>query len=193
LGLIPEKPVLNPLALSNDVLSALAQGNRSSTIGIIALNDIVPSGGITPKVRPLAFRATNQMYAFYPSSTSTASDLINVRDGHYAVWGNLHFFARTPGGVFPVDVQTVMDLLDGKEATSAVAKTRAIPKCAMQVSRDSDGGDFKLFTPVEPCGCFFEQEASGTAPPECKACSEETSATDCGPNMQCVFDFCEAK
>lgn len=190
LGLQTQKPVTTPKSGAGDVLSALAQANRSSAIGIIALNDIVATNGVMPKVRPLAFQAKGQDFAYYPNSTSTASDMINVRDGHYSVWANLHFFARKTGSDYAPNVKTVVGLLEGKDAVSAIAKLRAVPKCAMQVSRSSDQGDFSVYQPEQPCGCFFEQEASGTAPTSCKACS---AATDCGSDQQCVFGFCEAK
>jgi hypothetical protein len=193
LGLATQKPVSTPKAGAGDVLAALNTANRASAIGIIALNDIVPTNGVAPKVRPLAFKAKGQDFAYYPSSTSTASDMINVRDGHYAVWANLHFFARKSGADFAPNVKTVLDLLEGKDAVSAIAKVRAVPKCAMQVSRSADAGDFQLYSPTQPCGCFFEQQASGTAPASCKACTDATAATDCGATGQCVFGFCEAK
>jgi hypothetical protein len=192
-GLVTQKPVTTPKAGAGDVLSALNTANRSSAIGIIALNDIVPAAGVAPKVRPLAFKAKGQNFAFYPNSTSTANDMINVRDGHYAVWANLHFFARKTGGNYTPAVQTVLGLLEGQDAAAAVAKTRAVPKCAMQVARDSDGGDFKAYKPEKPCSCFFEQQASGTAPASCKACTADNAATTCGGDQQCVFGFCEAK
>jgi hypothetical protein len=194
LGLLPQKPVLTPKAGSKDVLGALDTSNRASAIGIIALNDIVATNGVAPKVRPLAFQAKGQDFAYYPNSTSTATDMINVRDGHYAVWANLHFFARKTGGDFAAPVKTILGLLAGQDATSAIAKIRAVPNCAMQVQRSIDAGDFSAFTPAQPCGCFYEQEASGgTAPATCKACTADNAATACGSDQQCVFGFCEAK
>ena len=193
LGLITQKPVSAPQAGAGAVLAALNTANRASAIGIIALNDIVPTNGVAPKVRPLAFRAKGQDFAYYPSSTSTASDLINVRDGHYQTWANLHFFARKDtAGDYSANVKKVLGLLEGKDAVAAVTKIRAVPNCAMQVSRSSDGGDFKLFTPAKPCGCFFEATASGTAPASCKTCLGDTDITTCGAG-QCVFGYCEAK
>ena len=194
LGLKPLRPVAMPATNAPAVLSGINGANRSSAIGILALNDIVPdSSGVAPKVRPLAFKAKDQDFAYYPSSTSTASDLINVRDGHYQTWANLHFFARKDtGGDYSPSVKKVLGLLEGKDAVAAVAKIRAVPSCAMQVSRTADGGDFKLYTPVAPCGCFFEATASGTAPTSCKTCTEGDGST-CGANGQCVFGYCEAK
>jgi hypothetical protein len=193
LGLATQKPVSTPKSGAGDVLAALNTANRASAIGIIALNDIVPTNGVAPKVRPLAFKSKGQDFAYYPNSSSTTSDMINVRDGHYSVWANLHFFVRKSGSDFAPKIKTVVDLLEAKDAVSAIAKIRAVPKCAMQVARDSDAGDFKAYTPAQPCGCFFEQEASGTAPALCKACTDATAATDCSASQQCVFGFCEAK
>jgi hypothetical protein len=193
LGLIPQKPVLLPKTGAKDVLGALDTSARSSAIGIIALNDIVPTNGVAPKVRPLAFAAKGQDFAYYPNSTSTASDMINVRDGHYAVWANLHFFARKVDGDYAPKVKAILGLLSGQDAVAAVAKIRAVPNCAMQVQRSADAGDFSSFTPTQPCGCFFEQQASGTAPATCKACTADNAATTCGASQQCVFGFCEAK
>jgi hypothetical protein len=193
LGLLPQKPVSTPQPKSKDVLGALNAANRASAIGIIALNDIVPTAGVAPKVRPLAFKAKGQDFAYYPNSTSTATDMINVRDGHYAVWANLHFFARKTGGNYTAAVKTVLDLLTQKDAVSAVAKIRAVPNCAMQVQRTADAGDFSAYKPDQPCGCFFEQAAGGTPPATCTACTADNAATACAANQQCVFGFCEAK
>jgi hypothetical protein len=206
LGLLPQKPVCVPAVPptvpptctnqksgSNDVLSALNGAARPSAIGIIALNDIVPIAGVAQKVRPLAFRAKGQDFAYYPNSTSTTSDMINVRDGHYAVWAHLHFFPRKVGNDYSPAVKTVLGLLEGQDAVSAVAKTRAVPDCAMQVNRSADAGDFTAYKPAKPCGCFFEHEASGVAPASCVTCTADTAATACGANGQCVFGFCEAK
>jgi hypothetical protein len=196
LGLLPGKPVTAGVqASAGAVLGALDTSPRSSAIGILALNDIVPTGTppVAPKVRPLAFRAKGQDFAYYPSSTSSASDLINVRDGHYAPWANLHFFARKTGGNYAPGVKVLLDLLEGQEAVSAVSKIRAVPTCAMQVSRSSDGGDFSAYKPAAPCGCFFEHEASGVAPASCKACTPQNVTTACSATEQCVFGFCEAK
>ena len=195
LGLITSRPVsIAQQTGAGVVLNLLNTSARSSAIGIIALNDIVATGNTAPAVRPLAFKAKGQDFAYYPSSTSTASDLINVRDGHYQTWANLHFLPRkTNNGAYSANVAAVMALLDNQATVAAVSKIRAVPKCAMQVSRASDGGDFSVFAPEKPCGCYFEQQASGTAPASCKTCTDATAATDCGSAAQCVFGFCEAK
>ena len=195
LGLVTSRPVTSAQQTgASAVLNLLNTSARASAIGIIALNDIVATGGTVPVVRPLAFKAKGQDFAYYPSSTSTASDLINVRDGHYQTWANLHFLPRkTNNGAYTTNVAAVIALLENQATVAAVSKIRAVPKCAMQVSRAADGGDFGAYVPAAPCGCFFEQQASGTAPTTCKTCTDATAATDCGSAGQCVFGFCEAK
>jgi hypothetical protein len=61
----------------------------------------------------------------------------------------------------------------------------------MKVSRKFDGGDLSLYTPKEPCGCFFESRVGpgNPAPPGCTAC--KTDAT-CGAG-KCRHEFCEAQ
>ena len=196
LGLITSKPVSTPAANTGAVLSGLTMNADAAAIGIVALNDLVSAqlnatAGSPISARPLAFRAYNQDFAYYTSSTATATDMINVRDGHYQTWANLHFLAhKNTGGDFSANVKAVLGLLETQQAIQAVAKIRAVPNCAMQVSRSSDGGDFSAYTPTKPCGCFFEASSSGTAPATCKTC---TADGDCGASGQCDFGFCEAK
>ncbi len=177
------------------LLAKINTSPRSSILGILALNDIVATGTppVQPKVRPLAFKAKGQDFGYYTSSTSTASDMINVRDGHYSPWANIHFFTNkdaTTGKASNANVQKVLDLIETQTAVTALAKARVVPQCAMQVSRTEDQGNFTAYKPAKPCGCFFEKEASGTAPASCTACTDDTA---CGSSGQCVYGFCEAK
>ncbi|WP_394820725.1 hypothetical protein [Pendulispora albinea] len=179
---------------SGQLLAKINSSPRSSVIGIIALNDIVPTGTppVQPNVRPLAFKAKGQDFGYYPSSTSTAVDLINVRDGHYAPWANLHFFTKKQDGkAADPNVRKILELLETKETVSTISKGRAVPACAMQVSRSTDMGDYAEYKPAKACGCFFEQEAGAPASASCKACSDDSGCS--GSNQQCVFGYCEAK
>ena len=67
-------------------------------------------------VRQLAFQAKGQECAYYPDSTSTALDKINVRQGRYAIWGPLHMIVDVDQNGQPVGqnnntaaVQTVIN------------------------------------------------------------------------------------
>ena len=103
----------------------------------------------------------------------------------------LAYFGDDPTRVYQLaQWLPVLELLDGKDTVSVIAKIRAVPKCAMQVQRSADAGDFSAYAPQKPCGCFFEQEASGVAPASCTTCSDDST---CGSAGQCVFGFCEKK
>ena len=196
LGLNPAKVASTTAAKSGDVLSGLQANSDAAAIGIVALNDLVAAkikSPSTTQIRPLAFKAKGQDFAYYTSGTATGTDMINVRDGHYQTWANLHFLAhKATAGDFSPNVKKVLGLLESQAAIQAMAGVRAVPTCAMQVSRSSDGGDFTAFKPTKPCGCFFEASASGAAPTSstCKAC---TADADCGASGQCDFGYCEAK
>ncbi len=64
---------------------------RDSAIGILAV-DLYDSD--RDNLRALAYRTSGQDCAYLPDSTQTSKDKQNVRDGHYPIWGPLHFFTR---------------------------------------------------------------------------------------------------
>ncbi len=51
-------------------------------------------------LRVLAFKAFGAKCGYLPDSTATSLDKRNVRDGHYPIWGPVHFMTRTTGA-FP--------------------------------------------------------------------------------------------
>ncbi len=50
-------------------------------------------------LRQLAFQQRGQKYGYLPDSSPQVSDKANVRDGHYPIWGAIHFYANTTAGV----------------------------------------------------------------------------------------------
>ncbi|HEY1585438.1 MAG TPA: hypothetical protein VGH63_07085, partial [Polyangia bacterium] len=60
--------------------------------------------------------------------------------------------------------------------------------CAMKVSRTIEGGDQALFSPTEPCGCYFEANVPGGST-TCTVCTDDTP---CGGG-KCRHGYCEAK
>jgi hypothetical protein len=88
-------------------------GHTNSTIGILS------TSGLIAGIKPLAFQATGQSCSWFPSSTSTANDLINVRQGRYEIWGPEHMVTAVDGSGKPtgqnngntVAVQTLIDAL----------------------------------------------------------------------------------
>src|SRR5262249_35814875 len=74
------------------------------------------------------------------------------------------------------------------DALATLMGVNLVPDCAMTVQRSKEGGDFSLYAPAEPCGCFFESVV-GTAPASCKTCNDDGP----GGSGKCRFGYCEAR
>jgi hypothetical protein len=48
-------------------------------------------------------------------------------------------------------------------ANILAVEARVIPRCAMRVTRTTDGGRLMPYQPANPCGCYFESHATGSA------------------------------
>jgi hypothetical protein len=77
----------------------------AATIGILSAEGVAgwnatAADSATP-IKILAFQANNQSCGYLPDSSATAFDKINVRQGRYAIWGPLHFLAKTTGTTTP--------------------------------------------------------------------------------------------
>lgn len=141
----------------------------------------------------LAFQARGQSCAYYTDSTKFAKDKRNVRDGHYAMWGPLHFYTRLEGngpneaaGAFAVRFsvpQLDQPLID------AIAKTSTTPLCAMKVTRDDEMGPMRPFDPSFHCGCYFDSLVGGAS-----SCTRCAGPQDC-PSSQpaCNYGYCETR
>ncbi|UJR81748.1 hypothetical protein [Sandaracinus amylolyticus] len=152
------------------------------------------------QVRTLAYQHYEQSCGYLPDSTATRFDKRNVRDGHYFLWSSYHFYAPVDGagqltnpltralvGYFTGEVETPEEL----PLLEITAQNGNIPECAMQVWRDTDMGPLYSYLPTAPCGCYYEEVATGTAPASCTACDE---ASDCtAPGSVCRFGYCEVR
>ncbi len=146
----------------------------------------------------LAYRAYKQYKAYYPDSTSTAFDKVNVRDGHYTVWSPTVYLQRV-SGITPVSARAayVIDLIAGRSAMPApnfnanlpVIHNGLVPDCAMQVKRSFEGGDLSRYQPAEPCGCYYESQVATT---QCRTCTTTPDCTASGGGV-CRNNFCEAR
>jgi hypothetical protein len=145
-------------------------------------------------VRTLAYQHTGQSCGYWPDTNADASDKANVRSGLYYLWGQLHFYAKVAGGVV-IDENTrkVVDWFTGKNAPAGLDLTKVaidggtIPECAMRAKREGDLGAISSYAPSNPCGCFFEKEATGTT--TCTACP---NGNECTGSQRCRFGHCEA-
>ncbi len=79
-------------------ITAAAAMDPNGTIGVLGAANIYGAAGI----KPLAFQATGQSCAFYPDSSSSAADKLNVRQGRYDIWGAEHMVAYVDGSGNPV-------------------------------------------------------------------------------------------
>jgi ABC-type phosphate transport system substrate-binding protein len=186
------------LAKSGDVLTAVASSvSPEAAIGILSA-DVADAN--RDKVKTLAFEAFKQKTCgFWPDSTATSFDKRNVRDGHYPVWGPLHFFANVGANNVPTkpDAANLIGYFTGKAPVPAgvnlldlEVSAHTVPSCAMKVQRSTELGDVSPFTPADPCGCYFESKLNGSPAMGCTACTKDA---ECGGSAtHCRHGYCEA-
>jgi hypothetical protein len=168
------------------------------TLGILA-SDYIEIRNLRAQVRVLAFQDSNQSCAVYPDSTPTARDKVNVRDGHYAIWGPLHFLYKVNEDGLPINPtsrQRVLDILGYLSATKALpngvqfidlyAQSGLVPQCAMRVVRKGDGGKIEPYAPTSSCSCRFDAQATGST--TCVPCKVQGN---CAGKETCSFGYCE--
>jgi hypothetical protein len=194
---------------AGDLVSALAApGNTSAAIGILSTGD---ADNHRDTLKILAYQHKGQQCGYLPDSSSSSGqsrDKINVRQGRYAIWGQVHIVTNTDGNGHPIPdshnpagnyVQTVINYLTSNpsltldERTSIIdveAQANVVPDCAMQVSRTAEIGPEASYQPTIPCGCYFESKVGG-ASPSCKACTDDTGCS--GGTPKCRYNYCEAQ
>lgn len=147
-------------------------------------------------VKILAYQHYGQSCAYWPNVTSTSFDKQNVRNGHYPLWGNLHFFATKDAQGNPTNPNAakLIGWFNGKVAAPTgvdvdqiAVKVGTILDCAMEVKRTSDFGELTPYAPAEPCGCYFEATSTGAT--SCTACTQDA---DCPASAtHCRKGYCE--
>ena len=159
------------------------------------------------KVRTLAYQHFGQECAYWPDSSATAFDKINVRRGQYYLWGTAHLFAKVSGSqskVADITDEHVRKLVGWLTFTEEAPQELPVldiyidnynvPQCAMQVRRSADLGPIESFQPDEPCGCYFELKATGAPSASCVECTAENEATACPSSLpKCRHGYCEVK
>jgi ABC-type phosphate transport system substrate-binding protein len=155
-------------------------------------------------VRGMKVKGLNQNLAYWPDSSMTSTDKINIREGRYTIQGPLRLYARVdPATGVPTKplVKKIVDWFVGNpvdpsaalpfEILDVFAHGGVVPQCAMKVTKDNatDLPSFKHYQPAEPCGCKYEMLATGkTSIPGCFAC---TDLLTCCPGQLCSHGFCE--
>lgn len=144
-------------------------------------------------LRTLALKSRGQTCGYLPDSGPAAKDKANVRDGHYPVWGNVHFYAQTtagqPNAAAAAFIQVFNQPRIDISLVSAIAKKGLVPQCAMKVQRSTELGNMSQYKPdgAAACSCIFEKEANGTT--TCQAC---TASSECTNKGSCNYGYCEA-
>src|SRR5262249_6460031 len=85
--------------LSTDNLrdSMLASTEAEQSIGILSIDYADKNRG---NLRSLYLQSMGQSCGYLPDSNKNSFDKMNVRDGHYPLWGYVHMFTPVgPGGV----------------------------------------------------------------------------------------------
>ncbi len=150
-------------------------------------------------VKALAFKAPTQDCAYLPDSTEFKKDKQNIRDGHYPIWGPIHFFTQISGQapVSPaaqafVGVVSVPNL--APSLVDAFIAASLVPSCAMSVQRQDELGALSSYVAPFQCGCHFEASpnVNGVAPAGCTPC---VSAVECTNPARpaCNLGYCEVQ
>jgi hypothetical protein len=175
-------------------LIAVPPDKAEGAIGTLPTENAQVSVGTTARdnLRILAFQAKGQIAAFWPDSNVDKNDKINVRDGHYALWGPFHLFAHTVGGNPVVNSAPVVSRFTStltKQVLEAVTDAFLVPRCAMRVRRLTEGGPLSAYTPDASCGCIFDFRATGST--TCKGCGADADCPTTAP--KCNYGNCEVK
>lgn len=176
-----------------DLLKAVPPAKASNAIGILSTDFADEERA---NLRVLAFKDRGQTCAYYPDSTLQKKDKQNVRDGHYPIWGPLHFYARTTSGGVPSPPAAAFlnrFTVAGLDASllNKIIDKGLVPQCAMKVQRTTEMGPLSSFEPPYGCGCYYEARINGSPPASCKACGGPGDCTSAAP--ACNNGFCEVR
>jgi hypothetical protein len=146
-------------------------------------------------LKALAFEAPDQECAYLPDSTPFTKDKQNVRDGHYPIWGPIHFFAAVSNGI-PVSaaaasfVSAVAVPNVAQQLLDAFIGSSLVPSCAMTVQRSSELGPLSTYSAPFQCGCYFDASVNGVADPGCMKCNTSNDCSD-PQRPACNLGYCE--
>jgi hypothetical protein len=171
-----------------DSLNASAAPEQS--IGILSIDYADKSRG---NLRVLYLQGEGQLTGFLPDSTATSLNKTNVRDGHYPLWGYVHFYTAnlngapsSAAGAFVT--RFAVPKLD-RALVDAMIDASLVPQCAMKVARDTEMGAFLHNPNNYQCSCYFDNRTGGKA-----SCAPCTTPNDCPASAPaCNYGFCETE
>jgi hypothetical protein len=142
-------------------------------------------------LRELAFQQRGQRFAYLPDSNAVSTDKANVRDGHYPIWGAIHFLAATENGVPSAAARALISQFTvpklDESLVSAIIGAGFVPPCAMKVTHTMEVGTLTAFQPPFGCSCFYENQVNHTT--ACHTCTSPADCTSAAP--ACNYGFCE--
>jgi hypothetical protein len=172
--------------------------NPEQAIGILAATNLDPT--TDTHISTLAYKDFGQSCGYYPDSTVAAHDKANVRDGHYSLWGPIHFFTYVDSRGVPVNpnVQRVISYMTGTapppggvDLVQVEAQNNLVPPCAMHVTRSTELGPLASYAPTGSCACYFDYVSTGQS--TCKTCTRVADCPASAPvcNLSFATGFCE--
>lgn len=197
-----------------------ATTNANATIGQLSFEAIAGASN-SSAFKILAYQHTGQTCGYLPGSDAQHIDMINVRQGRYAVWGPVHFLANVDSSGNPLNgsmtaspaVTQIMNYFlatgptpptsssadAGVTATDIQTLIKAeakpgyvVPWCAMQAQRTTEIGAPASYQPTTPCGCYYENVLGVHTSTYCHSCSADADCADSGTYTHCRYGFCEA-
>lgn len=171
--------------------------NAESPIGYVSGSAIIADekSSTGRKTKVLAYQHYDQACGYWPDSTESSHDKLNVRTGKYHFWAPGHFYFREDnnGDFVNPDVETFIKAFVSAENTDVldrVIDNGDVPLCAMQVTREGLDGAISSVAPDDPCGCYFESRVAGTA--QCDSCREGHNEDCSESGAVCRRGYCEA-
>jgi hypothetical protein len=170
--------------------SLIASAAPDASIGILSIDYADKSRG---NLRVLYLQGEGQLTGYLPDSTATSLNKANVRDGHYPLWGYVHFYTANINGAPSVTAgafvtRFTVPKLD-RELVDAMIDASLVPQCAMRVARETEMGAFVHNPYRYQCGCYFDFRTVGR-----NTCSTCKSTNDCPTTSPaCNYGFCETE
>lgn len=173
--------------------SLLTATSQEKALGILSIDF---NDKNRDNLKALYLQSKGQLCGYQPDSSPTSFDKINVRDGHYPLWGYVHFFTPLIQGT-PSQAASQFVLQFGvpkleQGLIDDIVAASLVPQCAMTVQRSAEIGDFAP-KPGFSCGCYFDSKVKGgkEIPDGCMKCSQSSECPTARPN--CNYGFCEAQ
>ncbi len=160
------------------------------SIGILSIDYADKARG---NLRVLFLQSEGQLSGYLPDSTATALNKANVRDGHYPLWGYVHFYTANINGAPSAAAGAFVTRFSVPKLDAALVDamidSSLVPQCAMKVAREAEMGDFVPNPYQFQCDCHFDNRTTGHA-----SCAKCATSNDCPASAPaCNYGFCEVE